>query len=396
VGSFGQDFAKGFFAGGDDGVRDYTHASKVFRTNAYELKPRFKFLFSVSFTINTTIPALNAIFANDDVQNLSYVVKTVNLPTYTIDTAALNQYNRKRLIQTKIKYNPVNITFHDDGGDNVRNMWYNYYAYYYKDASQKYGSTPNTNGSAGASANQQNGFGGWDRDIYSDNRQVNDWGFIGESYNDGTSSANSTTGKPPFFKDIRIAGFDKNHKYAEYVLINPLITAWQHDTYDYAQGNGIMQNSMTIDYETVKYYDGAPNKNAVPFANPSHYDTTTSPIARPGSTNSIFGQGGLLDVVDGVSEDLASGSVLGLIGAAQKAGTFYNTNQKNGGLKKLLVSEGTALGKDVLKQSIPGAVRSAANRADGWIFPTAQTNSGLQGAFNTQEQVSRIRQALGR
>jgi len=68
-----------------------------------------------------------------------------------------------------------------------------------------------------------------------------------------------------------------------------------------------------------------------------------------------------------------------LIGAAQKAGTFYNTNQKNGGLKKLLVSEGTALGKDVLKQSLPGAVRSAANRADGWIFPTAQT-----GTNNTQ------------
>jgi hypothetical protein len=383
VGSFGQDFAKGFFA--VDGARDYTHASKVFRTNAYELKPRFKFLFHVTFTINTTIPALNAIFSNDDVTNLSYLVKTVSLPTYTFDTATMNQYNRKRLIQTKIKYNPVNITFHDDGGDNVRNMWYNYYAYYYKDASQKYGSTPNTNGSAGGSQNRQDGFGGWDRDIYSDNRQVNDWGFIGESYNDGTSSP---SGKPPFFKDIRIAGFDKNHKYAEYVLINPIISSWQHDTYDYAQGGGLMQNTMTIDYETVKYYDKAPNKSAVGFANPSHYDTTISPIARPGSTNSIFGQGGLLDVVDGVANDLQSGSVLGLIGAVQKAGTFYNTNQQNGGFKKLLVSEATALGKDAIKQSIPGAVRSVANRADGWIFPTAQSpafgtftdNTALQNA----------------
>ena len=102
MGSFGQDFAKGFF--GTEGTRDYTHASKVFRTNAYELKPRFKFLFSVSFTINTAqIPALNSIFATDDVSNLSYVVKTVNLPTYTIATDTMNQYNRKRLIQTKIK-----------------------------------------------------------------------------------------------------------------------------------------------------------------------------------------------------------------------------------------------------------------------------------------------------
>jgi len=389
VGSFGQDFAKGFF--GTEGTRDYTHASKVFRTNAYELKPRFKFLFHVTFTINTAqIPALNGIFASDDVTNLSYVVKTVNLPTYTIDTATMNQYNRKRLVQTKIKYNPVTITFHDDGGDNVRNMWYNYYAYYYKDASQKYGSDANTNGSAGASQNQQTGFGGWDRDIYSENRQVNDWGYIGESYNDGTSSAN---GKPPFFKDIRIAGFDKNHKYAEYVLINPIISGWQHDTYDYAQGNGIMENKMTIDYETVKYYDKAPNKSAVGFANPSHYDTRRSPIARPGSTNSIFGQGGLLDVVDGISEDLQSGSVLGLIGAVQKAGTFYNTNQQNGGFKKLVVSEATALGTQAIQGAIPGAVRAVANRADGWIFPTAQFNRNNTGINQTQAETNRL---LGR
>jgi hypothetical protein len=342
----------------------------------------------VSFTINTAqIPALNGIFASDDVTNLSYVVKTVNLPTYTINTDTMNQYNRKRLIQTKIKYNPVTITFHDDGGDNVRNMWYNYYAYYYKDASQKYGSDSNTNGSAGASQNQQTGFGGWDRDIYSDNRQVNDWGFIGESYNDGTSSAN---GKPPFFKDIRIAGFDKNHKYAEYVLINPIISGWQHDTYDYAQGNGIMENKMTIDYETVKYYDKAPNRSAVGFANPSHYDTRTSPIARPGSTNSIFGQGGLLDVVDGISSDLQSGSVLGLIGAVQKAGTFYNTNQQAGGFKKLLVSEATALGTQAIQGALPGAVRAVANRADGWIFPTAQTNTA-----NTQPAGPTLTQRIG-
>ena len=386
MGSFGQDFAKGFF--GTEGTRDYTHASKVFRTNAYELKPRFKFLFHVSFTINTAqIPALNGIFASDDVTNLSYVVKTANLPTYSIDTATMNQYNRKRLIQTKIKYNPVTITFHDDGGDNVRNMWYNYYAYYYKDASQKYGSDSNTNGSAGASQNQQTGFGGWERDIYSENRQVNDWGFIGESYNDGTSSAN---GKPPFFKDIRIAGFDKNHKYAEYVLINPIISGWQHDTYDYAQGNGIMENKMTIDYETVKYYDKAPNRSAVGFANPSHYDTRTSPIARPGSTNSIFGQGGLLDVVDGISSDLQSGSVLGLIGAVQKAGTFYNTNQQNGGFKKLVVSEATALGTQAIQGALPGAVRAVANRADGWIFPTAQTNTA-----NTQPAGPTLTQRIG-
>ena len=31
-----------------------------------------------------------------------------------------------------------------------------------------------------------------------------------------------------------------------------------------------------------------------------------------------------------------------------------------------------ALGKGAVVQALPGATRSAANRADGWIFPQAQ------------------------
>lgn len=374
MGSFGQDFAKGFF--GTDGLRDYTHASRVFQTNAYELKPRFKFLFHVSFTVNyQQIPALKGAIDIDALTNLSYTVKTADLPKFNVAHEYMNQYNRKRLVQTKINYDPISLTFHDDGSDTVRNLWYNYYSYYYKDASQKYGNDPNTNGSAGASQNQQNGFGGWDRDIYSDNRQVNDWGYIGEAINDGTTSATTSGGKPAFFRDIRIYGFDTNHQYAEYVLINPVITNWSHDQYDYSASGGTMQNSMTVAYESIKYYTRAPNKSAVGFGKPEHYDTRRSPIARPGSTNSIFGQGGLLDVVGGIGQDLEKGSVLGAIGAVQKAGTFYNTNQQNGGLKTLVKSEAAALGTQVLLGSLATTTRAVANRADGWIFPTAQTTT---------------------
>ncbi len=240
--TWGQDFLKGFF--GTDTLRDYTHAAKVFRTDGYELKPRFKFLFHVAFSINTAeIPSLRGALGVTDVNNISYVVKTVDLPKYAVQTETLNQYNRKRIVQTKINYEPINITFHDDGGDLMRNLWYNYYSYYYKDASQNYGSTNSTNGSMGAEGNGTKGFGYSGRDIYNQDRMggVNDWGYIGEAVNDGTSSS---SGKPPFFTDIRIFGFDYQHKYAEYVLINPLISNWSHDTYDYSQGNGLMQHSM--------------------------------------------------------------------------------------------------------------------------------------------------------
>jgi hypothetical protein len=368
--TFGQDFLQGFF--GNNNLRDYRHASRVFTTNAYELKPRFKFLFHVSFTLNfEEIPALRGAIGVDDATNLSYVVKTVDLPKFTVNTETLNQYNRKRVIQTKIEYDPVNIVFHDDGGDVVRNIWYNYFSYYYKDPSQKYLNENNQNGSIGASANRTAGFGYNARDIYADDRIVNDWGYIGESFNDGTSSA---SGKPPFFRDIRIFGFDQ-HKFAEYVLINPLITNWQHDQYNYSEGAGIMQNTMSIAYETVKYYSGAAGEatsGAVPgFANPSHYDTTPSALARPGSTSTIFGQGGLLDAAGGIVEDLQSGTLLGAIGAVQKAGTAYNTN-KGKDLRSATKSEAVALGVGALTGAIPGAVRALPGRNNGAVFPTSQ------------------------
>ena len=366
--SFGQQIFKGFSA--VDGLRGYDHANRVFTPNGYELKPRFKFLFHVAFTINSAvIPKIRGAVGLQDIANLSLVVKTVDLPKYTIATETLNQYNRKRVIQTKINYDPVNITFHDDGGDLSRNLWYNYYSYYYKDASQAYGATNNNNGSMGAEGNGTKGFGYNGRDIYNQDRMggVNDWGYIGEAIDDGTVSS---SGKPPFFSDIRIFGFDYQHKFAEYILINPLISNWAHDTYDYSQGNGLMQHSMTIAYETVKYKQGAPNKSAPGFANPAHYDTTPSPLARPGTTATILGQGGILDVAGGISSDLQSGSVLGLLGAAQKASTVYNTF-KGKNLKSIVKSEVTAIGTQVIVGSLPGAIRSVANKADGVFFPTA-------------------------
>jgi hypothetical protein len=369
--SFGQDFLQGFTA--TNSLRDYTHASKVFRTNAYELKPRFKFLFHVVFTLNLDqIPALrnSKIFGASEIYNLSLAVKTIDLPKYRMDTHTLNQYNRKRVVQTKINYEPVNLTFHDDGGDNIRELWYQYYSYYYKDPAQQYGNTPTTNGSIGEVQTKQNGMSYNNRDIYEQNRMgnVNDWGYIGESFMDGTSSA---SGKPPFFKDIQIYGFDQ-HKYARYILINPLITSWNHDQYDYSQGNGIMQHSVSIAYETVKYYSGAlgkPDAN-VNWPDTAHYDTTPSALARPGSTATIFGQGGLLSTGNGILQDLQSGSVLGLIGAAQKAGATYNTF-KGKNLRSIVKAEAVSLGTGVVAQFGPGAIRSAANKADGWIFPTA-------------------------
>jgi hypothetical protein len=380
--AFGEDFLKGFF--GADALKDYAHATKTFRTNGYEFAPRNKFLFHVFFTINTQqIPSLrNALFSgNSDQATIGLMVKSAQLPTYNMQVETLNQYNRKRLAQTKIEYNPVQIDFHDDGGDLVRNMWYNYYSYYYKDPSQPYDSPNNQNGQLAQTQNSA-GFSYNSRDIYNQSRPVSDWGYVGESYNDGFTGLDGTpSGKPPFFRDIRIYGLYQR-KFAEYILINPLITNFSHDTYDYSQGSGTMSNRMTISYETVKYYSGAvggvrPDTNVVGFADPAYYDTIPSSLNRPGASQTVLGQGGLIDAGVGIIEDLQSGGVAGLVGAVQKAGTAYYTF-KDKNLRSTVNQDLIDSAKTIARTSLPGAVRAALGTTN--VGPT--TNRGaLDGIF---------------
>ena len=116
--------AGGFF--GNDYLRDFTHASKAFRSNFYQNAPKFKFLFHVYFDINQE--AYNTASLPKQ-SNFSLLVKTVQLPNFSFDTHTLNQYNRKRIVQTKIKYEPIEISFHDDNNSLITRLWHNYYTY---------------------------------------------------------------------------------------------------------------------------------------------------------------------------------------------------------------------------------------------------------------------------
>ena len=49
-----------------------------------------------------------------------YKVLSASVPGYTFDTTVLNQYNKKRVIQTRINYDPVNVVFYDTHD----NLWF--------------------------------------------------------------------------------------------------------------------------------------------------------------------------------------------------------------------------------------------------------------------------------
>ena len=196
-------------------------------------------------------------------------------------------------------------------------MWYQYYQYYYTDPTYKYGNTPNQNGVLGQ-LQVPTVFGGFSygvNDTYSASRGAQKWGLAGQGYNNPSLNSLATSlltgpasGQVPFFNDITISGLSQK-TYAQYVMINPLITEWTHDTYDYSQGNGLMAHTMSIRYENVKYYSGAvggaqPSDPVTGFADPSHYDTNISPIAVPGSNNTVMTQGTIRGSANGDKQDL--------------------------------------------------------------------------------------------
>ena len=369
-----KDTAGGFF--GNDYLRDYTHAAKTFRTNAYQYAPRLKFLFHVYFEIN---PAAYAVGLSTGT-NFGLAVKTIKLPSYSFDTHVMNQYNRKRIIQTKIKYDPIDIAFHDDTGNSIRNMWYNYYTYYYKDANKPVISASGRRGPQLPTNEPLNLAADYNsRNLYNNSIAGDaDWGYIGDTSSPSQTLSNSSIGnsKIPFFKNIQVYGFNQ-HSFVLYTLINPLITRFSHDTYDYSTGNGTMTNQMTIDYETVKYAEGALDgrtpSNTVPgFGMDEHYDRTLSPIARPGSNQTILGQGGLVDSAGGALEDLANGNILGAI---RTAGTAYNTF-KNANIKQVAKADINGILTQATQQALPGSVRGTTYYPGYGVTPAGIASAG--------------------
>ena len=111
-------------------IKDYKHATRIFVDDNYSMSPKYGFVYYVVFELN---PAIANIPNNQYAQELGMLVKSVTLPKFTIDTKTHNAYNRPNIVQNKIKYDPVSIMFHDDQGDRVRNFWYDYYSYFYRD-----------------------------------------------------------------------------------------------------------------------------------------------------------------------------------------------------------------------------------------------------------------------
>jgi hypothetical protein len=364
---FYNDFVTGAtttFAGKGKNFKDYTHASKTFTTNAFGNAPKYKWLFHVYFDINKQYVTNNPTVVFPDTTNYGVLVKNIQLPKFQTKLEELNQYNRKRYVQTKINYDPVQITFHDDNLNQIKNMWIAYYAYNYYDPSNPAGSNTGYRTNPGRAAGILNHKNTYNPDISADQT----WGYSGEITTPGWSSPIGLQ-KAPFFKSIRIYGFNQ-HNFSGYELINPVIESFAHDQYNYYETSSIMENSMTIRYESVNYFQGAlngedPESSVDGFGNPAIYDRELSPISLPGSNKTILGQNGLVDAAGGIYSDLAKGNINAALQTAVRTANTFNNPQA------LLATAATELVQGAKSiTSSPDQVRSVFN------FPSFGSGSG--------------------
>jgi len=331
---------------GNNPTQPYQHAAKLFLEDNFRLAPKQSFLYYVVINFDPSVREAEGIFANlvsfaERYQffETGMLVKRAELPKFQIDTKILNAYNRKNVLTTKINYENVNLTFHDDAADVVTNFWNDYYTYYFRDSD-------------------------YDPLAY---RQLNRYN-LRSKVGWGFSPRNQSL--PSLLSNIRIFSLH-NKRFTEYMLVNPVITQWRHGELDSSESTGILTNTMTVNYETVKYFTGYVDPVVVDGFTLLHYDNRPSPLAT--STTNFYSSAGILGVIDGVAKDLKNpDGTNGAGGPLSNLLTLYKTyNNLKGVNFKNAVSAS-------LGQLVGGVANQVLNGRNPFAFPTTGSNSTSQ------------------
>lgn len=159
-------------------------------------------------------------------QGLGFALKKVDRPSINFEVQTMNQYNKKRQIQTKVEYSPVTFTFYDTYDLRIQNMFHEYFAYYYGDARKVNGS--------------------WDYDVTNREFRDNPWGFM---LNNITNPQECN-----FFSHIEVYQFWAS-QYIRFDLINPKIVSYDPDQLSYEEGSLTQEVTMKLQYEGITFHN---------------------------------------------------------------------------------------------------------------------------------------------
>ena len=280
-------------------LADFAHADALYVRNNMRLSPKTKFLYHVVFDVNQE--ALASL--GKTVQNLlnkrefNLLVDSVDMPRFIVEVDEKNQYNRKKLVQTRIRYEPVSFSFHDDMAGLTTLLWEAYYRYYSQDPNY---ASKNTSGQPDTTVPRS--FNTFRNNMYGPEES--------NKYRYGLD--NNKEKNIPFFNSITVNHLYSNNakpEFTSFTLVNPIIANWSHDNLNQAE-NGFTKNSMRIMYENVLYGRGRTGVDEpAGFADPAHYDLSVGVLNTNGVVGDLFTIGGLVNGVSSVFNDIRNNEV---------------------------------------------------------------------------------------
>lgn len=271
----------GFFY--EKSSRHATHTFNQDSQSLYRNQPRLPFEYYININLNQVGSAkeyISTYFNNADLSQIPPLVKTVEMPSMKIETTPLNQYNRKRLSQTKVMFEPIKMVFHDVADGKTLKFWDMYYRYYFAD-----GMEPNKN--APVSSPQKNATTATEflKNITpSLNPSIANLPNSVKSLFQSNSPTNAnkstnTTGDKNAIQNIVSETLDNHNfgfnlpqvgnirnliqsidiyqvhggRFNQVTLVNPRIAAFTHDTLNYAAGDKTLELTFAIEYEYAYY-----------------------------------------------------------------------------------------------------------------------------------------------
>ena len=225
--------------------------------------PRLKFQFAVEFVPSIVKTSSKKNWFNL-FKELSLTVQSVDLPSHQFDIQVLNQYNRKRIVQTKVNWNPINITFLDTRDNKFQKVLTEYFKWSYREGREQ-----PLNFGAGSQV----------PDIVTSNPRIHDFGYqtpgsfhlredTSSDIQPNTEDSNALSGSATHQTDYEPYIYDKYffsriviHRYTggrlgpasdPVEIMNPVIMSINHDTLNYSDSSPI-QWSVTFGYEGINY-----------------------------------------------------------------------------------------------------------------------------------------------
>ena len=308
---------------------DWRHASRLFIDNRMQFAPHSKFLYHVGFFLTPAAQRFTGSLFKPYYENvIGMLVKSADLPGFSVNLETKNKYNRKKNVQTNIEYSPISMDFYDDNFGLTTSLLEAYYRYYYADANSATDSTESYGTLTGDT-------------LYKDNK-----------FNSARFGLDNNVPIVPFFDKIEITQLQRR-RYTTFRLIRPILSSWNHDSVDYADANTPMQNSITVNYDTVTYERGGvetgSNGSPTTFGQ-EKYDKVPSPLSSLGGT-----AGGISSIIGG-ADDVLSGRAGGLLGRGLAAANVAATASSLTG--RGVLQEGVNFGTQALQRVASGGIGS--------------------------------------